>query len=172
MGRIRLLERPGLLAYCRANTLIFKLIITNLATRAGVEKRQLPVLAFSPQSFSTMFYHDKRTQYKVRVDKPNPAMAKMLQQALGGIDGEIRVCLHYLFQAWNSRGPATASRCPGLPLAGCGARAGLAAGATLCRAAGQPARGGGGGFVGRVAARLALAASRHPGAPLRRTPEK
>ena len=53
-----------------------------------------------------MFYHDKRTQYKVRVDKPNPAMAKMLQQALGGIEGEIRVCLQYLFQAWNSRGPA------------------------------------------------------------------
>jgi Mn-containing catalase len=53
-----------------------------------------------------MFYHDKRTQYKVRVDKPNPAMAKLLQQALGGIEGEIRVCLQYLFQAWNSRGPA------------------------------------------------------------------
>jgi Mn-containing catalase len=52
-----------------------------------------------------MFYHDKRTQYKVRVDKPNPAMAKLLQQALGGIEGEIRVCLQYLFQAWNSRGP-------------------------------------------------------------------
>lgn len=53
-----------------------------------------------------MFYHDKRTQYKVRVDKPNAGMAKLLQQALGGIDGEIRVCLQYLFQAWNSRGPA------------------------------------------------------------------
>ena len=33
-------------------------------------------------------------------------MAKLLQQALGGIEGEIRVCLQYLFQAWNSRGPA------------------------------------------------------------------
>ncbi len=53
-----------------------------------------------------MFYHDKRLQYKVRVDKPNPQFAKALQQALGGIEGEIRVCLQYLFQAWNSRGPA------------------------------------------------------------------
>jgi Mn-containing catalase len=52
-----------------------------------------------------MFYHDKRTQYKVRVEKPNPAFARMLQQAIGGIEGEMRVCLQYLFQAWNSRGP-------------------------------------------------------------------
>ena len=44
-------------------------------------------------------------QYKVRVDKPNPQFAKMLQQAIGGIEGEIRVCLQYLFQSWNSRGP-------------------------------------------------------------------
>jgi len=52
-----------------------------------------------------MFYHDKLLQYKVRVDKPNPAFARMLQQAIGGIEGEIRVCLQYLFQAWGSRGP-------------------------------------------------------------------
>lgn len=53
-----------------------------------------------------MFYHDKRTQYTVRVDNPSPLYAKMLQQALGGIEGEIRVMMQYLFQAWNSRGPA------------------------------------------------------------------
>ena len=52
-----------------------------------------------------MFYHDKKLQYKVRVEKPNPKFAKMLQQAIGGIEGEIRVCLQYLFQAWGSRGP-------------------------------------------------------------------
>ncbi|WP_018620165.1 manganese catalase family protein [Spirosoma luteum] len=52
-----------------------------------------------------MFYHDKNLQYKVRVDKPNPQFATALQQAIGGIEGEIRVCLQYLFQAWNSRGP-------------------------------------------------------------------
>jgi Mn-containing catalase len=53
-----------------------------------------------------MFYHDKKLQYKVRVEKPNPAFAKLLQQAIGGTEGEIRVCLQYLFQAWGSRGPA------------------------------------------------------------------
>lgn len=53
-----------------------------------------------------MFYHDKKLQYKVRVDKPNPHFAKMLQQAIGGQEGEIRVALQYLFQSWGSRGPA------------------------------------------------------------------
>ncbi|WP_019949463.1 manganese catalase family protein [Hymenobacter aerophilus] len=53
-----------------------------------------------------MFYHDKELQYKVKVDKPNPVFARMLQQAVGGIEGEIRVCLQYLFQAFGSRGPS------------------------------------------------------------------
>ncbi|WP_426058603.1 manganese catalase family protein [Hymenobacter sp. B1770] len=52
-----------------------------------------------------MFYHDKELQYKVRVTKPNPVFARMLQQAIGGIEGEIRVCLQYMFQAWGQRGP-------------------------------------------------------------------
>ncbi|MBN8820482.1 manganese catalase family protein [Spirosoma sp.] len=52
-----------------------------------------------------MFYHDKKLQYTVKVDKPDPQFARALQQAIGGIEGEIRVCLQYLFQAWNSRGP-------------------------------------------------------------------
>ena len=54
-----------------------------------------------------MFYHDGgKLQYEVKVDKPNPLFAKALQQAIGGIQGEIRVCLQYLFQAWGARGPA------------------------------------------------------------------
>jgi len=53
-----------------------------------------------------MFYHDGgKLQYPVRVEKPDPIFAKALQQAIGGIQGEIRVCLQYLFQAWGSRGP-------------------------------------------------------------------
>ncbi|WP_162054201.1 manganese catalase family protein [Pontibacter pamirensis] len=51
-----------------------------------------------------MFYHDNKLQYTVKVDKPNPAFANMLQQAIGGIEGEIRVCMQYLFQAWGFRG--------------------------------------------------------------------
>lgn len=52
-----------------------------------------------------MFYHDSKLQYEVKVDKPDPMFAKLLQQAIGGIEGEIRVCLQYLFQAWGARGP-------------------------------------------------------------------
>ncbi|WKN30510.1 manganese catalase family protein [Porifericola rhodea] len=52
-----------------------------------------------------MFYHDGKLQYPVKVEKSSPVFAKMLQQAIGGIEGEIRVCLQYLFQAWNARGP-------------------------------------------------------------------
>lgn len=52
-----------------------------------------------------MFYHDGKLQYTVRVEKPNPHFAKMLQQAIGGIEGEMRVALQYLFQAWGARGP-------------------------------------------------------------------
>lgn len=53
-----------------------------------------------------MFYNEKRLAYTVRVDKPNPVYAKMLQQAIGGIEGEIRVMLQYLFQGWGFRGPS------------------------------------------------------------------
>jgi len=52
-----------------------------------------------------MYFHDARLQYPVRVDNPNPVYAKMLQQAIGGVEGEIRVCLQYFFQAWGTRGP-------------------------------------------------------------------
>jgi Mn-containing catalase len=52
-----------------------------------------------------MFRHTKQLAYKVRVDEPNPVFAKMLQQAIGGVEGEIRVCLQYLFQGWGNRGP-------------------------------------------------------------------
>ncbi len=54
-----------------------------------------------------MFYHDGgMLQYEVKVEKPNPVFANALQQAIGGVQGEIRVCLQYLFQAWGARGPA------------------------------------------------------------------
>jgi Mn-containing catalase len=52
-----------------------------------------------------MFYTDKKLQYPVRVDKPNPLFARALQQAIGGVEGEIRVCMQYFFQAWGCRGP-------------------------------------------------------------------
>src|SRR3954462_11759394 len=53
-----------------------------------------------------MYYFDKRLQYPVRVESPDPIFARQLQQAIGGVEGEIRVCLQYFFQAWGARGPA------------------------------------------------------------------
>jgi len=52
-----------------------------------------------------MFHHHRELAYTVRVDKPNPVFARMLQQAIGGPEGEMRVMNQYLFQAWGSRGP-------------------------------------------------------------------
>lgn len=57
-----------------------------------------------------MYYHDKRLQYPVRVTTPDPLFARQLQQAIGGIEGEIRVCLQYFFQAWGARGPTNKYR--------------------------------------------------------------
>ena len=52
-----------------------------------------------------MYYHDTRLQYPVKVAEPDPAFARSLQQAIGGVEGEIRVCMQYFFQAWGNRSP-------------------------------------------------------------------
>ena len=51
-----------------------------------------------------MFHHSSKLQYTVRVDTPDPQFAKMLQQAIGGVEGEIRVAMQYFFQAMGARG--------------------------------------------------------------------
>ena len=51
-----------------------------------------------------MFHHSSKLQYNVRVDKPDPQFAKFLQQAIGGVEGEIRVAMQYFFQAMGARG--------------------------------------------------------------------
>jgi Mn-containing catalase len=52
-----------------------------------------------------MFFTDGKLQYPVRVERPDPLFARALQQAIGGVEGEIRVFMQYLFQAWGQRGP-------------------------------------------------------------------
>jgi Mn-containing catalase len=52
-----------------------------------------------------MFFHHRELAYTVRVDKPNPVFARMLQQAIGGPEGEMRVMNQYLFQGMGYRGP-------------------------------------------------------------------
>lgn len=51
-----------------------------------------------------MFYTDNKLQYPVRVEKPDPLFARALQQAIGGVEGEIRVAMQYFFQAMGARG--------------------------------------------------------------------
>jgi Mn-containing catalase len=51
-----------------------------------------------------MFYTDGKLQYPVRVETPNPLFARALQQAIGGVEGEIRVAMQYFFQAMGARG--------------------------------------------------------------------
>lgn len=46
-----------------------------------------------------MYYQDSTLQYPVEVEEPNPLFAKMLQQAIGGLEGEMRVAMQYFFQA-------------------------------------------------------------------------
>lgn len=57
-----------------------------------------------------MYFFDKHLQYPVKVETPDPLFARQLQQAIGGVEGEIRVCLQYFFQAWGARGPTTKYR--------------------------------------------------------------
>jgi len=51
-----------------------------------------------------MFYTDGKLQYPVRVETPDPLFARALQQAIGGVEGEIRVAMQYFFQACGARG--------------------------------------------------------------------
>ncbi len=47
-----------------------------------------------------MFYQEPALQYEVEVEEPDPQFGKLLQQAIGGQEGEMRVALQYMFQAW------------------------------------------------------------------------
>ncbi|WP_299842015.1 manganese catalase family protein [uncultured Jannaschia sp.] len=55
-----------------------------------------------------MFYTDYKLQFPVRVETPSPVFARALQQAIGGVEGEIRVAMQYMFQAWGMKGPGSA----------------------------------------------------------------
>jgi len=47
-----------------------------------------------------MFKHDKQLLHEVRVDQPNPAYAAMLQEQLGGPNGELKAGLQYFAQSF------------------------------------------------------------------------
>lgn len=51
-----------------------------------------------------MFRHQKELQFEAKPEKPNPLVAKYLQELIGGQYGEMSVAMQYLFQGWSCRG--------------------------------------------------------------------
>jgi len=52
-----------------------------------------------------MFKHDKQLLKDVRVDGPNPNYANMLQEQLGGPQGELKAAMQYLSQSFRIKDP-------------------------------------------------------------------
>ena len=52
-----------------------------------------------------MFKHDKKLLKDVRVDSPNPNFANLMQEQLGGPQGELRAALQYLSQSFRIKDP-------------------------------------------------------------------
>lgn len=52
-----------------------------------------------------MFKHEKQLLHEVKVDAPNPNYATMLQEQLGGPQGELKAALQYLSQSQRIKDP-------------------------------------------------------------------
>lgn len=48
-----------------------------------------------------MFVYDKKLQYPVKIDKPNPRLASVIISQYGGPDGELGASLRYLSQRYS-----------------------------------------------------------------------
>lgn len=54
----------------------------------------------------SMFKHEKQMLKEVKVDSPNPNYAAMLQEQLGGPQGELKAAMQYLSQSLRIKDPA------------------------------------------------------------------
>lgn len=52
-----------------------------------------------------MFKHEKKLFHPVKVEKPNPAYAALLQEQLGGGNGELKAALQYMAQSFRIKDP-------------------------------------------------------------------
>lgn len=52
-----------------------------------------------------MFFHSKDLQFNARVSKPDPRFARMLLEAFGGANGELKSAMQYFVQAFSCRNP-------------------------------------------------------------------
>ena len=48
-----------------------------------------------------MFIYDKKLQYPVKIDNPNPRLAAIIISQYGGPDGELGASLRYLSQRYS-----------------------------------------------------------------------
>ena len=48
-----------------------------------------------------MFFYDKKLQYPVKIDRPNPSLASIIISQYGGPDGELGASLRYLSQRYS-----------------------------------------------------------------------
>lgn len=53
-----------------------------------------------------MFKHDKALLREVKVEKPNPQYAILMQEQLGGANGELKAAMQYLSQSFRIKDPA------------------------------------------------------------------
>ena len=52
-----------------------------------------------------MFKHDKKLLREVKVEKPNPQYAVLLQEQLGGGNGELKAAMQYMSQSFRIKDP-------------------------------------------------------------------
>src|SRR5690606_23990006 len=70
------------------------------------------VLRGRPPQESSMFAHNKRLQYSVRVSECNPGLAHLRRQQLGGPQGELAAALRHFAQALAEGGPGPRDMLP------------------------------------------------------------
>lgn len=52
-----------------------------------------------------MFVYEKRLQYPIKIEKPNPKLASIIISQYGGPDGELGASLRYLSQRYSMPNP-------------------------------------------------------------------
>ena len=53
-----------------------------------------------------MFKHEKRLLHEVKIEKPNPQYAVLMQEQLGGGNGELKAAMQYISQSFRIKDPA------------------------------------------------------------------
>ena len=52
-----------------------------------------------------MFEHKKKLLHPVKVERPNPQYAVLMQEQLGGCNGEVKAAMQYLSQSFRAKDP-------------------------------------------------------------------